>query len=60
MGVVEEIAEVVGPGQEVDRDRDSPDPHRSEKDSREHGGVVDDQQNAVLPTHAQVAEPGRH
>ena len=36
--VVEEIPEVVGPGQEVDRNRHRPDPHRAEKGGREKRG----------------------
>ena len=56
VGVIEEIAEVVGPGQEVDRNRHRPDPHRPEKGGGKGGGVVEDQQDPVLPANPHVTK----
>ena len=58
VGVVEEIAEVVGPGQEVDRDRHRPDPHRPEKSRGESRGVIEDEQHPVLSSQPHLTQTG--
>ncbi len=54
--VVEEIAEVGGPGEETHRDRDGPDTHGAQKGGREGRGVVEDQEHPLLTMDPEISE----